>query len=103
MVKSRPSMKKTVITMRWLWWSWCIAGCLLTERKTKESKTCASYRLVSPGYYIVTDKMITTSPHSLITNKVQVFLTFVEESYYYYFITGKISKQFDRVRKIWLV
>jgi len=47
----------------------CIACCLLTERKTKQSKTYASYRLVG----LVTYKII-TSPNSLITSKVKNIL-----------------------------
>jgi len=44
--------------------------CLLTERKTKQSKTYASYTLVGLGYYnIVTGKIITSS-NSLITTKL---------------------------------
>jgi len=45
MVKSRPNMKKAVITMRSLMeLVYCLY--LLTERKTKQSKTYASYRIV---------------------------------------------------------
>jgi len=51
----------------------CIACCLLTERKTKQSKIYVSYRLVNPGYYIVTGKIITASSNILITSKVKFF------------------------------
>jgi len=71
---------------------------LLTERKTKQLKTYASYRLVGLGYYIITGKIITSS-NSLITK--QFVEEFFSNLWYYYFITGsgKILKLFDSVRK----
>jgi len=46
----------------------CIVCCLLTERKTNQSKTYASYKLVG----LVTNKII-TSPNSQIMSKVKFF------------------------------
>jgi len=48
---------------------YCLLSSLLTERKTKQSKTYASHRLVGLDVYIVTGKIITSS-NNLITSKV---------------------------------
>jgi len=72
-----------------------IAFCLLTERKTKPSKTYASYRLVG----LVTNKII-TSLNSLITSKVKLsnilLKSIVTICQWKDFITFRQS-----VRKIW--
>jgi len=61
MVESRPNMKKNGNNNEISnGVSVLIACCLLTERKTKQSKTYASYKLVG----LVTNKII-TSPNSL--------------------------------------
>jgi len=64
MVKSRPNMNKMAIILR------CLME--LTERKTKQSKTYASNKLVGLSYYIVTGKIITSS-NSLFISKVKFF------------------------------
>jgi len=62
-------MKRMIITMRCLM-ELVYSCCLLTERKTKQSKTDASYKLIELGHYIVTSKIITSS-YSLITSKIK--------------------------------
>jgi len=73
--------EKKVITMRYLMELVYYACCLLTEIKTKQSKTeiktkqsktYVNYRPVGLGYYIVTGKIITSS-NSQITSKVKFF------------------------------
>jgi len=69
---------------------------LSTDWKKNQSKMWhASYRLIGLDYYIVIGKIIILS-NSLITSRVKFFQHFVEESYCYYFISGEISKLFDK-------
>jgi len=75
MVKSRPSMKKTVTTFN----------------EISDGVSVSSYRLVGLGYYIITGKIITSS-NSLITSKSS-FSSILLKS----LITGKILKIIDKV------
>jgi len=62
---------KSVITRSLMELVYCLLS-KQTERKTKQSKTYASYRLVQKRPFIVTGKIITSS-NKLITSKVKFF------------------------------
>jgi len=82
--------KKKVITME-------LVYCLLST-DWKKNQTFKNVRqLYASRPIIVTDKIITSSNSLVITSKVKFFWHFVEGFCYYYFITGKILKVFDKV------
>jgi len=96
MVKSKPNIKKMEITMRSLME---LVYCLLStdERKTKQSKTYTSYRLLQSRPIIDTGKIITSS-NSLNTPAKSIFSNILLKSVITnYFITKKILKLFDKV------